>query len=115
MSCPDELKELRACKVCSLIQTKSQFHTRGCINCHFLELQKEKVRVREITSSTFNGMIALTEPSASWVARWQRLDGPPKCQPGCYAISVTGEVPDWVIQKLEDMGRHYVPRDRSTS
>lgn len=30
-------------------------------------------RVAECTSLTFDGMIAMIEPTESWVARWQRI------------------------------------------
>jgi hypothetical protein len=30
-------------------------------------------RVAECTSTMYDGMIAMMEPSESWVARWQRI------------------------------------------
>lgn len=37
----------------------------------------------------FEGLIALREPSKSWIARWQRIDGFKK---GMYAVKVSGNV-----------------------
>ena len=37
----------------------------------------------------YEGLITLADPSASWVARWQRLDG---YVPGVYAVKVVGMV-----------------------
>lgn len=43
----------------------------------------------EITSPVFEGLIAMREPSKSWIARWQRIDGFKK---GMYAVKVSGNV-----------------------
>lgn len=62
----------------------------GCLNCEvYLELAGRLESVLECTSATFDGMIALQDPQASWVAKWQRLDG---FKPGLYAVTVTGVV-----------------------
>lgn len=45
--------------------------------------------VNECTSSVFEGLITLADPSTSWVAKWQRLEG---YVPGTYAVKVTGIV-----------------------
>lgn len=43
----------------------------------------------ECTSQVFEGLITLVEPTQSWVARWQRLDG---YVGGVYAVKVVGMV-----------------------
>jgi len=55
-SMPSELKGLRACMVCSLIKTHTQFLDEGCDNCEsFLSLAERQDRVTELTSHTFEG------------------------------------------------------------
>jgi hypothetical protein len=55
-SMPSELKGLRACMVCSLIKTHTQFLDKGCDNCEsFLSLAERQDRVTELTSHTFEG------------------------------------------------------------
>jgi transcription elongation factor SPT4 len=53
-------------------------------------------------------MIALMSPTASWIAKWQRLES---YAPGMYAVQVVGTLPEEVIQSLEDAGIRFVPRD----
>ena len=114
MSAPDGLKELRACKICSLVKTKEQFILKGCDNCASLMVHAERSNkdfMNDCTSSSYVGLIALMDPASSWVAKWQCLDG--KLTPGVYAISVTGEPPGWAKDALRAKGRRYVNRDRS--
>jgi len=66
--------------------------------------------VQDCTSANFNGVIALTDPEKSWVAKWQRLD---KYVAGMYAVQVIGQVPQDVITELTNRGIKYVPRDGS--
>lgn len=54
----------------------------------------------------FEGVITLSDPERSWVAKWQRLD---KCHPGMYAIKVDGELPNDVKTMLEEENIPYVP------
>jgi len=62
----------------------------GCPNCEdVLHLQGSQDAIEECTSQVFEGLITLADPSKSWVARWQRLDGYVK---GVYAVKVTGTV-----------------------
>jgi transcription elongation factor SPT4 len=42
------------------------------------------------------------------VARWQRLES---YEPGLYAVQVIGEVPPHVLDRVEDEGLKYIPRD----
>jgi transcription elongation factor SPT4 len=83
-------RHLRACMVCSIVQTQQRFQAQGCPNCdHFLEMAGSSEAVLECTSSVFEGLITLADPSQSWVAKWQRLDG---YVPGVYAVKVSGVV-----------------------
>lgn len=62
----------------------------GCPNCdHVLGLRGSNDAIQECTSQVFEGLITLSDPTTSWVARWQRLDG---YVPGTYAVKVTGTV-----------------------
>jgi len=95
--------------VCSIVLLRDTFVHSGCPNCEiFLGLTGSPETVAECTSATFNGVIALTDPSRSWVAKWQRLD---QFVPGTYAVQVIGALPNDVIQLMEDTGRKYIPRD----
>eukprot|EP00038_Savillea_parva_P008827 m.179447 g.179447 ORF g.179447 m.179447 type:complete len:137 (+) comp14766_c0_seq1:129-539(+) len=114
---PEELKGLRACLSCSLVKTEDQFLQNGCENCErWLEIAESYENVKEYTSANFKGMAAIMDPKGrekhgSWVASWLRLDG---LKPGVYALSVTGRLPDDVIDKLRNGGSGAINRDRST-
>ena len=62
----------------------------GCPNCDaIINLRGNSDAIQECTSQVFEGLITLNDPTTSWVARWQRLDG---YVPGTYAVKVTGSV-----------------------
>jgi transcription elongation factor SPT4 len=65
-------------------------------------------RVMDCTSNEFNGMLALTKPKDSWMARWQRID---RFQGGIYAVVVKGQLPDHIIHILDKEGISYRPRE----
>ncbi|KAK4685831.1 transcription elongation factor SPT4, partial [Tremellales sp. Uapishka_1] len=101
--------DLRACLICSILQSSNDFLTVGCPNCEeILEMRGSAERVAECTSTMYDGMIAMLEPSESWVARWQRID---KKMRGIYAVRVTGRPPADVIEAIEARGGVYRPRD----
>ncbi|MCJ1402401.1 transcription elongation factor spt4 [Xylographa trunciseda] len=108
---PGQFRNLRACMVCSIVQLQTKFVRDGCPNCEaFLELANHPDAVQECTSQVYEGLITLADPSTSWVARWQRLDG---YVPGVYAVKVVGMLQDEILQQLEDSGVRYIPRDGS--
>ncbi|CAF1921108.1 unnamed protein product [Rotaria magnacalcarata] len=90
---PNDLRNLRACLVCSLIKSAGNSEL-----------------VYECTSSNFEGMIALMHPEESWVAKWQRIAHHVK---GMYAISVTGTLPRRIQRELAQNGRPIRSRDVS--
>jgi len=111
-SIPKELRGLRACLVCSMVKTIDQFERDGCDNCEkFLHIKNDREFVMTCTSSNFDGVIAMVNPDDSWVARWQRID---KLKPGCYAVSVSGQLPHHVIRDLKIKGIQYKSRDVSS-
>ncbi|KAL6059984.1 transcription elongation factor spt4 [Balamuthia mandrillaris] len=111
---PAETKQLRACLFCSLVKTWAQFEFNGCENCPFLEMEEDPENIGDCTSSNFDGMVAMMKPDESWVAKWQGLRGTRKSfQPGVYALSVTGKLPQHVIKNLEAQKIRYVSRDRT--
>jgi transcription elongation factor SPT4 len=55
-------------------------------------------------------MVAMLEPTESWVARWQRID---KFHRGLYAVQVNGRLPDDIVEEIESKGVKYAPRDGS--
>jgi len=76
--------------VCSVVQTHSRFMSNGCPNCdEFLDLAGHADVVQDCTSQVFEGLVTLSDPSSSWVAKWQRLEG---YVPGVYAVKVQGTV-----------------------
>ena len=108
---PRELRNLRACKLCSLVKTVDHFLYYGCDNCeHLLKMRKNKALVDDFTSNTYDGIISLMCPKESWVSKWKRLE---TFVPGCYAISVTGELPSAKVEELRDSGIRYRSRDSS--
>jgi len=111
---PGQQRNLRACMVCSIVMTQSRFLKEGCPNCEeFLHLEGSMDAIIDCTSQVFEGLIALADPSKSWVAKWQRLDGYVK---GVYATKVSGQLPDDVVSAMEDDFRiRYIPRDGSAT
>ncbi len=85
-----------------------RFRDEGCPNCDsFLGLRGNADGIDSCTSQVFEGLITLADPSKSWVARWQRLDG---YVPGVYAIKVSGQLPDDVRTTIEEEFRiEYIP------
>jgi transcription elongation factor SPT4 len=91
-----------------------RFREEGCPNCEeFLHLQGSLDQIESCTSQVFEGLISLANPTRSWVAKWQRLDGYVK---GVYAIKVSGQLPDDVRTTIEEEYRiQYIPYDLSVS
>jgi transcription elongation factor SPT4 len=94
-----------------MVKQKDEFYEHGCSNCKFLALENDYERIQVCTTENFQGFIAMADPRASWVSRWQRLGA--KFSPGCYAISVTGTLPGEIIEEIEDSGFKYLSRDTS--
>lgn len=108
---PKDLRGLRACKLCSLIKTYEQFMSNGCENCDvLLKMKSHDLAVKDYTSTTFDGIISMMSPNDSWVSKWQHIK---KFVPGCYAISVTGDLPTMKVEELKDKGVNYRSRDNS--
>ncbi|KAH6642787.1 transcription elongation factor spt4 [Boeremia exigua] len=108
---PNQQRNLRACMVCSIVRTSSQFMSSGCPNCEeFLELTGSTENINDCTSQVFEGLITVADTSKSWVARYQRLEG---YVSGVYATQVEGILPDEIISAVEAAGVNYVPRDGS--
>lgn len=66
-------RQLRACLLCSIIQSPVDFRRNGCPNCEeIMQMKQSQDRVASCTTTHFDGVIAVIDPEASWVARWQR-------------------------------------------
>lgn len=105
----DEIQKpnkLRACLNCTIIQTAEEFKNRGCPNCPFLHTEQEK-NMHSTTSASFKGTIALIDPRASWVGKWQRIGD---YRPGIYAMVVDGVLGEDFIDMVEQDGRVYINR-----
>lgn len=73
----------------------------GCPNCeNILQLRGNNDAIQECTSQVFEGLIAVRDPAASWVARWQRLDN---YVAGTYAAKVTGTVSFRLVLSAGDL------------
>jgi transcription elongation factor SPT4 len=109
---PARQRLLRACMVCSIVMTSQRFLREGCPNCEdVLQLKHSQDQIDSCTSQVFEGVIALRDPTTSWIAKWQRLDG---YVAGTYAIKVAGVLPDEVRAMLEEeYNMTYIPRDGS--
>jgi transcription elongation factor SPT4 len=108
---PNQQRNLRACMVCSIVRTYTQFMNGGCPNCEeILELAGNSENVNDCTSQVFEGLITVADTSKSWVARYQRLEG---YVAGVYATQVEGILPEEIISAIEAAGINYVPRDGS--
>ncbi|CAM9715785.1 unnamed protein product [Ectocarpus fasciculatus] len=104
---PDEYKHARACLRCTLVKTFEQFYENGCENCDFLDMHANSARILQCTTSYFEGNVALIDPGGSWVAKWQRIVD---FIPGIYAIDVTGDLPDEILDLCEQKGRAVRPK-----
>ena len=66
-------RQLRACLLCSIIQSPAEFKRNGCPNCEeIMQMKQSQDRVASCTTTHFDGVIAVIDPESSWVARWQR-------------------------------------------
>ncbi|KAM7310238.1 transcription elongation factor SPT4-A [Ixodes scapularis] len=98
-SIPKDLRNLRACLLCSMIKTFEQFEFDGCDNCdEYLHMKNNRDMVYDCTKD-------------SWVAKWQRINRKAK---GIYAISVSGRLPPATVRELKSRGITYKSRDTST-
>ena len=76
--------------LCSILLHQARFLSHGCPNCEqYLGLANSMEAIEECTSQTYEGVIALLNPTDSWVARWNRLSN---YVPGSYAMTITGVV-----------------------
>jgi transcription elongation factor SPT4 len=96
---PNTLSGLRACIPCLLVKTHQQFYEDGCENCEqALELSGNESTILDVTTENFEGLIALTKPEESWVAKWQFIT---EFMPGIYAIHVKGSISEENAAKLK--------------
>ncbi|XP_003388234.1 PREDICTED: transcription elongation factor SPT4-A-like [Amphimedon queenslandica] len=110
-SVPKDLRGLRACKLCSMVKSFDQFLYNGCDNCErYIHLKGNRGRVNDCTSPNFDGLISMMSNEDSWVAKWQRIN---KFTKGCYAVSVSGELPEDILDELRERGVVYQSRDTS--
>ncbi|VDD91481.1 unnamed protein product [Enterobius vermicularis] len=112
-SVPRDLRNLRACLLCSMVKSLDQFVLDGCDNCErYLTMKGDEEKVSECTSSNFDGIIAAASPEDSWVCKWQKINRKVK---GVYAVSVSGSLPSHIIQELKAQNVRYVPNMRDTT
>lgn len=108
---PRDLRNLRACLLCSLIKSFDEFEMNGCDNCEYLlGMKHNRHLVYDCTSNNFEGMTAVVSPEESWVSKWLRVN---TLKPGIYAISVSGKLPMEIVRELKARDVHVKNRDRS--
>uniref|UniRef100_A0A1I7UJZ5 Transcription elongation factor SPT4 n=1 Tax=Caenorhabditis tropicalis TaxID=1561998 RepID=A0A1I7UJZ5_9PELO len=125
---PADLRNLRACLLCSLIKSVESFQKDGCENCNeVLQLKGDEEKVYDctrsvekhssffqykISSANYDGMIAAMSNDESWVCKWQKMQRKVK---GMYAISVSGSLPSNVVSDLKSLGIRYKANQRDYS
>jgi transcription elongation factor SPT4 len=93
----------------SSLPPPQDFRNRGCPNCEpILGLANHPEAIQDCTSRVFEGLITMAQPTQSWVAKWQRLEG---YVAGVYAVKVVGELHPDMMSVLEGEGVKYIPRD----
>ncbi|VWU51636.1 transcription elongation factor SPT4, putative [Hepatocystis sp. ex Piliocolobus tephrosceles] len=83
--------KLRACLSCRLLKTEGEFYESGCANCKYLQMAGDRHRIHDCTTENFNGFMAITTPTKSWIAQYNDLS---KNVPGFYAVQVVGDLPE---------------------
>ena len=79
-------RNLRCCIACRLIKTLEQFYQQGCENCTFLNLEGDRERIEDCTTTEFQGMLGVVDPGGSWAARYAFMQR--ERVPGVYSLSV---------------------------
>eukprot|EP00440_Ansanella_granifera_P066388 gb/GFBE01072007.1/.p1 GENE.gb/GFBE01072007.1/~~gb/GFBE01072007.1/.p1 ORF type:complete len:267 (+),score=58.41 gb/GFBE01072007.1/:1-801(+) len=103
---PNATKGLRACLQCRIILSKEQFYQMGCPNCRdSLNMKESEARVAACTTPNFQGFLSLVKPGA-FVSRFNGLENRP---PGCYALMVHGELPEYIAREREES--EYAPSE----
>eukprot|EP00747_Dinoflagellata_sp_TGD_P082108 gnl/TRDRNA2_/TRDRNA2_161567_c2_seq1.p1 gnl/TRDRNA2_/TRDRNA2_161567_c2~~gnl/TRDRNA2_/TRDRNA2_161567_c2_seq1.p1 ORF type:complete len:235 (-),score=41.89 gnl/TRDRNA2_/TRDRNA2_161567_c2_seq1:209-913(-) len=96
---PNATETLRACLRCRRIMAKDQFFQYGCPDCkETLNMMENEGRVLACTSAKFLGYIAVLR-SGTFVGRFNGLE---KRMPGMYALTVEGEIPDYILYEEDD-------------
>eukprot|EP00371_Babesia_bovis_P000298 XP_001608945.1 transcription factor [Babesia bovis T2Bo] len=79
------------------------FKLRACLSCRLImsedQMDGDRRRTLDCTTANFSGLLSIMDPQKSWAARYNSLVD---VIPGCYAISVVGELPESVH---DDIGR----------
>lgn len=95
---PNGTKSLRACIRCRLVMTREQFYNYGCPTCRgVLDMAGNDGRVLGCTSANFQGFITLIRPGA-FLSRYNGLENR---RPGCYALTVQGKIPDYILHETD--------------
>lgn len=96
-------RNLRCCIPCRLVKTLEQFYQQGCENCTFLDLEGDRERIEDCTTTEFQGMLGVVDPEGSWATRYTFMQR--KRVPGVYALSVDhANLQPHIRELLEDNG-----------
>lgn len=94
-------RNLRCCIPCRLVKTLEQFYDQGCENCTFLDMEGDRERIEDCTTTEFHGLLAVVDPEGSWTSKWTHHR---KHVPGCYALSVDSALQPHIQEILENHG-----------
>ena len=98
-----DLKGVRACLRCGLLQEEIDFFEQGCPNCPFLDFHASD-QTKQLTTPHYAGILSMLHGEDSWVARFLGVDS---LVAGLYGIEVYGEFPQDILEELEEQNIPY--------
>ncbi|KAJ2719986.1 transcription elongation factor spt4 [Coemansia sp. Benny D115] len=106
---PKDKRQLRACLICGIVLNNQTFRDAGCPNCEpLVKMRHQSDMVTDCTSTVFDGVMAVLQPTKSWVAKYTHVN---TFKPGVYAAHVSGRIPEEIEDMLAQRGFTYHPRD----
>lgn len=60
-------RNLRCCVPCRLVKTLEQFFEQGCENCHFLDMEGDRERIEDCTTTEFHVRVLRIELRSIWI------------------------------------------------
>ncbi|KAJ1634720.1 Spt4/RpoE2 zinc finger-domain-containing protein [Pavlovales sp. CCMP2436] len=71
-------------------------------------MRGDRDAMMQCTTPHFDGLVAMMDPSKSWVGRWQGIS---KLHPGVYALKVYGNLSEEMVTVMEENGLAYAPNE----
>lgn len=60
-------RNLRCCVPCRLVKTLEQFFEQGCENCHFLDMEGDRERIEDCTTTEFHVRVLRIALRSIWI------------------------------------------------